>query len=122
MDPSHQDPDADTASDKEDDDDKDNDKDNDREKKEAAAEEEKMNQSSDLSSWVNLSVDMAEWEVLLKQLEDTLALSALLHINIPASERTPGELEASTKEPIRVSVSKLLEGGRGNRLLLLLLE
>ena len=103
---SHQDPDADTASDKEDDD-KDMEDDDGEE-----ASEKKLSRSGDLSSWVNLSMDMTEWEVLLKQLEDTVALSSLLHINIPTSEKKPGESEA-TKELVKVSVSKLLEGGRG---------
>lgn len=57
-------------------------------------------------------MDMADWELLTKQLEDTVALSTLLQINIPASEKGPTEPEA-TKEPIRVSVAKLLEGGKG---------
>ncbi|KAK7104713.1 rab3 GTPase-activating protein non-catalytic subunit-like [Littorina saxatilis] len=100
------DPDADTASDKEDDTDKDKGTEKEQDSKKA------LRHSGDFSTWVDVSVDMADWELLTKQLEDTVALSTLLQINIPASEKGPTEPEA-TKEPIRVSVAKLLEGGKG---------
>ena len=57
-------------------------------------------------------MDMADWELLLKQLEDTLALGTLLRIRVPSNQKQPCEGDAA-KEPVRVSVSKLLDGGRG---------
>ena len=37
----------------------------------------------DDDKWVNLYLDMSHWELLIEQLEDTLALSTLLMIRVP---------------------------------------
>ncbi|XP_041353023.1 rab3 GTPase-activating protein non-catalytic subunit-like isoform X2 [Gigantopelta aegis] len=67
---------------------------------------------SDLSSeWETLAVDMENWNLLVKQLEDILALSTLFHLRLPANHSTTA---GTAEEPIRVSVAKLLEGGRGS--------
>ncbi|KAL8566839.1 hypothetical protein ACOMHN_052237 [Nucella lapillus] len=101
------DPDADTASDKEEEDK--------AEKGAGGGRGDKGEGDSsleDLSSWEDVSVDLAHWELLLKQLEDTLALSTLLHLHLPPGHTLPSA-EAS-REIIKVSVSKLLDGGKGS--------
>lgn len=63
-------------------------------------------------SWEALSLDTEYWKLLLKQLEDCLVLQTLLH-----SRAGPRACRASVlpAEPLpRLSVKKLLEGGRGN--------
>ena len=63
-------------------------------------------------SWEALSLDTEYWKLLLKQLEDCLVLQTLLH-----SRASPRACRASAlpTEPLpRLSVRKLLEGGRGN--------
>ena len=56
-------------------------------------------------------MDLADWEVLLRQLEDALALGALLHLAAPRDSPQPPPPAA--RQPITLSVSKLLDGGRG---------
>ncbi|XP_076441806.1 rab3 GTPase-activating protein non-catalytic subunit-like [Babylonia areolata] len=148
------DPDADTASDKEDDDeDKDKTDDGDTEKDNDTTTTTTSggggargggSPAVDLSSWEKVSVDLTHWELLLKQLEDTLALSTLLHLHVPSPTTTTtsvattttttnnndngdnadavrqqpaadrGEADSSSKEAVKVSVSKLLDGGKGS--------
>ncbi|XP_045716107.1 rab3 GTPase-activating protein non-catalytic subunit [Phyllostomus hastatus] len=62
-------------------------------------------------SWEALSLDTEYWKLLLKQLEDCLVLQTLLHGRAgPRACRAP----ALPAEPLpRLSVRKLLEGGRG---------
>ncbi len=56
-------------------------------------------------------MDKAQWTVLIKQLEDLLAVQCLLKMK-PANEGlTPKPTWDA--EPIRVSVKKVLDGGRG---------
>lgn len=53
------------------------------------------------------SEDCQQWKTSVKKLEDVLCLSCLLHIS-------PSEVKGQTvPEPIPVSVTKLMEGGRG---------
>lgn len=89
-----QDPDADVSSDKE--------------EEEQGVKD--MNTSAE--SWESLAVDLELWDLLVLQLEDTLALNTMLHMNIPASEKD-GDIGGIPADPIKLSVSKLLEGGRG---------
>ncbi|XP_025103721.1 rab3 GTPase-activating protein non-catalytic subunit-like isoform X2 [Pomacea canaliculata] len=70
-----------------------------------------MNTSAE--SWESLAVDLELWDLLVLQLEDTLALNTMLHMNIPASEKD-GDIGGMPADPIKLSVSKLLEGGRGS--------
>ncbi|XP_012937688.1 rab3 GTPase-activating protein non-catalytic subunit [Aplysia californica] len=67
--------------------------------------------SSDLSldsqDWETVTVDMESWEVLLKQCEDVLAITTLLNIH---TEEVAG---SAGSEQITVSVSKLLQSGKG---------
>ena len=63
-------------------------------------------------SWEALSLDTEYWKLLLKQLEDCLLLQTLLHSRVNPSTARGSSLQA---EPLpRLSVKKLLEGGRGN--------
>ncbi|KAM5204922.1 rab3 GTPase-activating protein non-catalytic subunit isoform 2-T2 [Hipposideros larvatus] len=65
----------------------------------------------DTDSWEALSLDMEYWELLLKQLEDCLILQTLLHSR--AGTR-PSKVSSPQAEPLpRLSVRKLLEGGKG---------
>lgn len=62
-------------------------------------------------SWEALSLDTEYWKLLLRQLEDCLILQTLLH-----SRASPPAAKASSPqtEPLpRLSVKKLLEGGKG---------
>lgn len=62
-------------------------------------------------SWEALSLDTEYWKLLLRQLEDCLILQTLLH-----SKASPPAAKASSPqtEPLpRLSVKKLLEGGKG---------
>ncbi|XP_052593891.1 rab3 GTPase-activating protein non-catalytic subunit isoform X2 [Peromyscus californicus insignis] len=62
-------------------------------------------------SWEALSLDTEYWKLLLKQLEDCLILQTLLH-----SKASPPSAKVSSPqtEPLpRLSVKKLLEGGKG---------
>ncbi|CAH1792515.1 unnamed protein product [Owenia fusiformis] len=70
--------------------------------------EEKQESSMDVleADWESLTMDMTHWNILVKQLEDVLAISALLKLQPKGEPKTKGER-------ISVSVNKLLEGGRG---------
>ncbi|XP_012870441.1 PREDICTED: rab3 GTPase-activating protein non-catalytic subunit [Dipodomys ordii] len=62
-------------------------------------------------SWEALSLDTEYWKLLLKQLEDCLLLQTLLHTK--GSTRT-SKVSSLQAEPLpRLSVKKLLEGGKG---------
>ena len=62
-------------------------------------------------SWEALSLDTEYWKLLLKQLEDCLILQTLLHSKANTSTCKVSSLQA---EPLpRLSVKKLLEGGKG---------
>ncbi|KAF3823111.1 hypothetical protein GH733_010547 [Mirounga leonina] len=62
-------------------------------------------------SWEALSLDTEYWKLLLKQLEDCLILQTLLHSKANTSTSKVSLLQA---EPLpRLSVKKLLEGGKG---------
>ena len=66
--------------------------------------------SADSQDWEAVTVDMELWEVLARQCEDALEIATLL--NIQASE------DGSQHQPITVSVSRLLHGGKGESQLL----
>ncbi|XP_023369659.1 rab3 GTPase-activating protein non-catalytic subunit isoform X2 [Otolemur garnettii] len=62
-------------------------------------------------SWEALSLDTEYWKLLLKQLEDCLILQTLLHSRGNTRISKVSSLQA---EPLpRLSVKKLLEGGKG---------
>ncbi|XP_057584463.1 rab3 GTPase-activating protein non-catalytic subunit isoform X2 [Hippopotamus amphibius kiboko] len=62
-------------------------------------------------SWEALSLDTEYWKLLLKQLEDCLLLQTLLHSKVNARTSKVSSLQA---EPLpKLSVKKLLEGGKG---------
>ncbi|XP_051042467.1 rab3 GTPase-activating protein non-catalytic subunit isoform X1 [Phodopus roborovskii] len=62
-------------------------------------------------SWEALSLDTEYWKLLLKQLEDCLTLQTLLHSKASPSTAKVSSLQT---EPLpRLSVKKLLEGGKG---------
>ncbi|MBZ3870457.1 Rab3 GTPase-activating protein non-catalytic subunit [Sciurus carolinensis] len=62
-------------------------------------------------SWEALSLDTEYWKLLLKQLEDCLILQTLLHSKGSTRNSKVSALQA---EPLpRLSVKKLLEGGKG---------
>ena len=56
-------------------------------------------------------MDRMQWTVLVKQLEDLLALQCLLKLR-PAN-RFAAAMVTGEQEPITVSVKKVLDGGRG---------
>uniref|UniRef100_A0A8C6G5I5 RAB3 GTPase activating protein subunit 2 n=1 Tax=Mus spicilegus TaxID=10103 RepID=A0A8C6G5I5_MUSSI len=62
-------------------------------------------------SWEALSLDTEYWKLLLRQLEDCLILQTLLHSKLsPPAAKAP----SLQSEPLpRLSVKKLLEGGKG---------
>nr|XP_042114717.1 rab3 GTPase-activating protein non-catalytic subunit isoform X3 [Peromyscus maniculatus bairdii] len=62
-------------------------------------------------SWEALSLDTEYWKLLLKQLEDCLILQTLLHSK---ASPPPAKVSSPQTEPLpRLSVKKLLEGGKG---------
>ncbi|XP_006869763.1 PREDICTED: rab3 GTPase-activating protein non-catalytic subunit [Chrysochloris asiatica] len=62
-------------------------------------------------SWEALSLDTEYWKLLLKQLEDCLILQTLLHSK---GNSRPSKVSPLQAEPLpRLSVRKLLEGGKG---------
>uniref|UniRef100_A0A8B9SR58 RAB3 GTPase activating non-catalytic protein subunit 2 n=1 Tax=Anas platyrhynchos TaxID=8839 RepID=A0A8B9SR58_ANAPL len=66
---------------------------------------------SDTESWEALSLDAEYWQLLLKQLEDCLILQTLLHSQV---SKRPKKVSSLQTEPLgRISVKKLLEGGKG---------
>ncbi|XP_055879124.1 rab3 GTPase-activating protein non-catalytic subunit-like isoform X1 [Biomphalaria glabrata] len=58
--------------------------------------------SLDSQDWESLTVDMELWEVLYRQFEDIMAISTLIHLSV------------NMEQPITVSVSKLLNSGKGS--------
>ncbi|XP_013911507.1 PREDICTED: rab3 GTPase-activating protein non-catalytic subunit, partial [Thamnophis sirtalis] len=66
---------------------------------------------ADTDSWEALSLDIEYWKLLLKQLEDCLILQTLLNSKLSKKTSPVSSLQA---EPLgRLSVKKLLEGGKG---------
>uniref|UniRef100_A0A8C7E4X7 RAB3 GTPase activating non-catalytic protein subunit 2 n=1 Tax=Naja naja TaxID=35670 RepID=A0A8C7E4X7_NAJNA len=66
---------------------------------------------ADTDSWEALSLDIEYWKLLLKQLEDCLILQTLLNSKLSKKTSPASSLQA---EPLgRLSVKKLLEGGKG---------
>lgn len=66
---------------------------------------------TDTDPWEALSLDTEYWKLLLKQLEDCLILQTLLHSKV-GKKRT--QASSVQTEPLgRLSVKKLLEGGKG---------
>ncbi|XP_066474958.1 rab3 GTPase-activating protein non-catalytic subunit isoform X1 [Tiliqua scincoides] len=66
---------------------------------------------TDADSWEALSLDTEYWKLLLKQLEDCLILQTLLQSKMNKKTSQVTSLQA---EPFgRLSVKKLLEGGKG---------
>ncbi|XP_078212618.1 rab3 GTPase-activating protein non-catalytic subunit isoform X2 [Callithrix jacchus] len=62
-------------------------------------------------SWEALSLDTEYWKLLLKQLEDCLLLQTLLHSK--GNTQTSKVSSLQTEPLLRLSVKKLLEGGKG---------
>ena len=67
--------------------------------------------SHDFSSWESVTLDRTQWTVLVKQLEDLLALQVLLKMRPNCREAI--NMMSSEQEPIIVSVKQVLDGGRG---------
>ncbi|XP_042302248.1 rab3 GTPase-activating protein non-catalytic subunit isoform X2 [Sceloporus undulatus] len=65
----------------------------------------------DADPWEALSLDTEYWKLLLKQLEDCLILQTLLNSKVSKKTCQPSSLQAETLG--RLSVKKLLEGGKG---------
>ena len=65
----------------------------------------------DLSEWESVTVDLHLWTVLVKQLEDLLALQSLLKMR-PSTEGLVNK-PAWEPEPITVNVRRVMDGGRG---------
>uniref|UniRef100_A0A8D0DZX4 RAB3 GTPase activating non-catalytic protein subunit 2 n=1 Tax=Salvator merianae TaxID=96440 RepID=A0A8D0DZX4_SALMN len=66
---------------------------------------------ADTDSWEALSLDTEYWKLLLKQLEDCLILQTLLHSKL---RKKTSQVSSLQTEPLgRLSVKKLLEGGKG---------
>ena len=65
----------------------------------------------DMSEWELVTMDKTQWTLLVKQLEDLLALQCLLRMK-PPTECLRGK-GAGQVEPVRVSVKKVMDGGRG---------
>lgn len=65
-------------------------------------------------SWEALSLDTEYWKLLLKQLEDCLILQTLL--NCKGLKKT-SKISSLQAEPLgKLSVKKILEGGKGKQI------
>ncbi|XP_032803686.1 rab3 GTPase-activating protein non-catalytic subunit isoform X3 [Petromyzon marinus] len=65
-------------------------------------------------SWEALSMDMEQWNLLLRQTEDCLLLNTLLHGQLDPHHRAVAVADGSQGQTSSTaSVQKLLEGGRG---------
>ena len=64
-----------------------------------------------MSEWEAVSMDKAQWTVLVKQLEDLLLLQCLLKIR-PIEQGLVSKT-VWEPEPILVTVKKVMDGGRG---------
>ena len=69
----------------------------------------------DLSEWESVTLDKAQWTILIRQLEDLLALQCLLNMK-PAREGLISK-PAWEPEPVVISVKKVLDGGKGGAFL-----
>lgn len=65
-----------------------------------------------ISEWEDVSVDIEKWNVLIRQLEDVLALNCLLKLKIPPAKNAAVSATPSS-DLLMVSVRHLLDGGRG---------
>ncbi len=63
------------------------------------------------AEWESVTIDVTQWTVLIKQLEDLLALQCLIKMKPAKTEEVPKP--TIDMEPIKVSVKKVLDGGRG---------
>ena len=63
-----------------------------------------------MSEWELVTMDKTQWTLLVKQLEDLLALQCLLRMKPPMECLHKGKGQV---EPVRVSVKKVMDGGRG---------
>ena len=66
----------------------------------------------DMSDWELVTMDKTQWTLLVKQLEDLLALQCLLKMK-PPMECLCVVKGSGPVEPVRVSVKKVMDGGRG---------
>ena len=66
----------------------------------------------DMSDWELVTMDKTQWTLLVKQLEDLLALQCLLKMK-PPTECLCVVKGSGLVEPVRVSVKKVMDGGRG---------
>lgn len=66
----------------------------------------------DMSDWELVTMDKTQWTLLVKQLEDLLALQCLLKMK-PPTECLCVVKASGLVEPVRVSVKKVMDGGRG---------
>ena len=64
----------------------------------------------DLSEWENVTLEGTQWTILIKRLEDLMALQNLLLVK-PVT--TSSNLLLRHQEAIKVSVKSVLEGGNG---------
>lgn len=73
-----------------------------------------MQNSSDsgLEEWENVTVDVEMWSLLVRQMEDLLAIQALLKMKHVLPDTTP-VIVTGEPEPINVSVKKVLDNGKG---------
>lgn len=58
----------------------------------------------DISEWEAVTVDKEQWSLLVRQLEDLLAVQTLLKMNVDSRPAV---------ETITVSVKTVIDGGRG---------
>ncbi|XP_064622253.1 rab3 GTPase-activating protein non-catalytic subunit-like isoform X3 [Lineus longissimus] len=66
----------------------------------------------DLSDWESVTIDVEQWSILIRQLEDALALICLLQA-APVKPKIDDATPTPSSEPLTVSIHSILEGGRG---------
>ena len=84
---------------------------------ESVVEQVKMDDS--MSDWEDMSVDMVQWNVLLKQLEDLSSLSRLIRYQPTQLRRLNASqldyyIDQISEDPLDFTLSGILQKGRGN--------
>ena len=74
-----------------------------------ASQDSKDSNKVDMNEWESVTMDTAQWNILVKQLEDVLTLQCLLQMNVDVAIETA----AADTEPHIVSVSRIQAGGKG---------
>jgi hypothetical protein len=69
----------------------------------------------DLSDWESITIDIEQWSILIRQLEDALSLMCLLQSAPVKPKIDESATPTPSSEPLIVSIHTIMEGGRGEK-------